>query len=124
MWGLGEKTERAVEYDCADRIWCSLSCSTSFARVIISCVPLLILPAEHTSNLLPTHQNFLKLAERRGIREQGRDDDGRKRRRGWEEQRTRILHPAVAGSAAGSRINAQDYFCRKYLHIGNFDFCH
>jgi hypothetical protein len=80
MWGLGEKTVRAAEYDCADRIWCSLSCSTSFARVIISCVPLLILPVEDTSNLLPTYQNFPKLAEGRGIREEGRDER-RKRRR-------------------------------------------
>jgi hypothetical protein len=84
MWGLGEKTVRAAEYDCADRIWCSLSCSTSFARVIISCVPLLILPVEHTSNLLPTYQIFLKLAEGRGsgrkeetIGGRGEEEDGR-----------------------------------------------
>ena len=103
---MGEKTARAAEYDCADRIWCSLSCSTSFARVII-CVPLLIFPVEHTSNCLPTCQKFLKLAELRRIRGEEEMTERRAEER-WEEQGFVPSASDCADSAAGSWMNAQD----------------
>jgi hypothetical protein len=64
---------------------------------------------------LPTYQNFPKLAEGRGIREEGRDERRKRRRWRWEEQRlvSCVLPLLVAPLDRGStpRISCGGNIC-------------
>lgn len=108
MWGLGEKTARAAEYDCADRIWCSRSCSTSFARVIISC------PRSWSSRLstlaivCPGAKIFWNWRNEGRIGDKERGERGGRKPKRMGEQGLVSCVLLLAGSAVGSWMDVQD----------------